>query len=403
MNPEIRNIKLTRYDIKVVCLVVLIGAFSAFGIDMHLPSLPFIVKALHTNVHMGQLSITIYLLGMLVMQLFYGPLADKHGRKPIILIGLSVAVIGSVMCAMATRIDFFLAGRLVQGLGAAVGMSLGRSVINDCFSRIKMAAYGSYVSVLIAIAMMVAPVLGGYIQHYASWQVNFLAMGAFFLLGAIVILAFLPETCAQKNPHALKKRHLLGNYWVLLKNPTFMIFNVCSGLALGAIMAYTNISSFLFQLQYHMSPIMYGWLGVILGGASIVGKSLSGIVVRRSTIERGIWVGLSIITLAGVLMFAGHVFHMLSVFVILSLIMLCVIGQGFIFSNASAGALSPFRHIGGVAGALFGCVQYVVAFLTSAIIASLHVHGAAVLSGAYIVLGVIGIFSFYVLMCKERR
>lgn len=383
-------IKLTLHDIKIIFFAICIGSTSSFGIDMHLPSLPSMISAFHTTRHAMQLSITIYLLGMLIMQLLYGPLSDKLGRKPVILFGLVIAVIGSIMCALSQHIELFLIGRLVQGIGAAVGMGLGRSLISDVMSRQKMAVYGSYASVFLTAAIMIAPVIGGYLQHGFGWQANFIALTVFFGIATILVWFGLPETLHTRNDTPFSIKLLVGNYGVLLKSPVFLSFTLFSGLSLGTVMAYTTISPFLFQIQYHLSPVVYGWLGVMIGAANMIGKALNGSLVKRVDIHYGIWIGLIDFILLGLIMMILQWLHVINIGWLLALIFIATLGQGFIFSNAGAGALGAFRHIGGSAGALFGSLQYVIGFLVSAIIAALPYHGSNVLASSYLLLGLIG-------------
>ena len=244
---------LTLWDVRVLGIAVFIAVVCSFGIDMHLPSLPSMVTAFHSTTGMLQSSITIYLLGMLIAQLVYGPLSDKLGRRNVFLLGLGVAIIGSIICSVAATIDVFLAGRLVQGLGAAVGMSLGRSVVVDIMSGPKMVRYGSYISVFITIGTMIAPMIGGYLQHWFGWQANFIVLTLLFVACFIITFTALPETLTTQNPLAFHPKHLLNNYWTMLKNPTFLGFTLCSGLGMATVMVYTAVSPFLFQIQYHFN------------------------------------------------------------------------------------------------------------------------------------------------------
>lgn len=385
---------LTLWDVRVLGIAVFIAVVCSFGIDMHLPSLPSMVTAFHSTTGMLQSSITIYLLGMLIAQLVYGPLSDKLGRRNVFLLGLGVAIIGSIICSVAATIDVFLAGRLVQGLGAAVGMSLGRSVVVDIMSGPKMVRYGSYISVFITIGTMVAPMIGGYLQHWFGWQANFIVLTLLFVACFIITFAALPETLTTQNALAFHPKHLLNNYWTMLKSPTFLGFTLCSGLGMAAVMVYTAVSPFLFQIQYHLSPVFYGWLGTIIGVAGIVGRLLNGAVANRLGMHKGIVTGMSIFLIMGAVLLMGQLLGALTVVSVLVLICLSTLGQGFIFANAMTGAMSPFRHLGGTVGALYGSMQYWISFFVVSLISLSHAHGVMVLGVSYVVLAAVGLVGF---------
>lgn len=395
---ESTDLKLTWYDVKLIVLMVVIGSTSFFGTDMHLPSLPKLVHVFHTTRGMMQSSITIYTLGLVVTAFIYGPLSDKLGRKPVILFGLFVAILGSIMCVFSKSIDLFLLGRLIQGVGAAVGMSVGRSVLADKMGREKLAAFGSYASVLISMSIMISPVIGSYLQTYFGWQAVFIALGCFFAAAFLTTLCFLEETIPHKNPHAFHPIHLIKNYCTIVKSKRFWAYTTGSGMAAAAMMSYIAISPFLFQNQYHVSVVTYGWLGVIGGIAGMTGKALSSVQTNiTKNINTGMKTGLIGFIIIGLLASAAALFDLNNIVLMMVWVSIVLGLQGFVYANAMGGALSEFRHMGGASAAMYSGSQYGFGLIATLIVSILPFHGDGTLSLIYLIVGILGTGAFFAL------
>lgn len=172
--------KISAHEIRILAIVVIIATCSLLGIDIHLASLPFIMKYMHTDKTHMQQSVSIFFLGLGVSMLFYGPLSDKYGRKPIVIIGLIIAAIASFASVFTHNIHSFLLMRLLQGIGCGVCTGLGRSIVADILQGDRLASIGSYFAMFISLSPLIAPALGGYIQHYFGWQMNFIVLGCIF-------------------------------------------------------------------------------------------------------------------------------------------------------------------------------------------------------------------------------
>lgn len=395
---EAVNLKVTAKDIKLMALMVIVGTTTFFGTDMHLPSLPTMVHDFHTTRGVMQSSVTIYVLGLVLMAFIYGPLSDKVGRKPVVLSGLIIAILGSLVCVFSKSIVLFLLGRFIQGVGASVGMSVGRSILADGMSREKLAAVGSFASVFISVSIMISPVIGGYLQHYFGWHSVFIALTFFFAVAFLCTLLFLPETIRQKNPDAFHPRHLMKNYFTITKSRRFWAYTIGAGAAAGTMMGYITISPFLFQGQYHLSVIVYGWLGLIAGIAGMIGKAISGVQTGiTKNINTGMKTGLLGFLLIGIIACGAALLGLNTAIIMMVWVCLIMGFQGFVFANAMGGALTEFRQMGGASAAMYSGVQYGCGLITATIVSLLPFHGDGTLSALYLVLGVIGIGAFYLL------
>lgn len=397
MTENNQSMRLTRHELKVTIIAIVIAISTCFGIDMHLPSLPRLMSVFHASSSQLQNSITLYLLGVMLTSFIYGPVSDKYGRKRPIAIGMLICAIGSIVCFMAHSLDAFLLGRLTQGIGAGAGLSITRSLLSDVLTKEKLSAYGSYMGIFVTMGTMVSPMIGGYLQAYVGWESVFMVLCTCFLISSFLALFVLPETVHTKNPQALHPLHLIKNYWTIAKHPVFLSFTLISGAAYSMVMAYVTVSPFLFQIQYHLSPIVYGWLGLIIGAFGILGKTLNGIQVSKTKkISTGIWTGLISCLIVAVISISCAFLKINNASSMLIWVGLITLFNGFIFANAMGGALSEFRHMGGSASALYGSLQFFVGFVTATLITFVPSHGDKVLTSAYLISSLLGIASFFI-------
>ena len=165
-------------------ILVAISAIGPLALNMFIPSMPGLEKTFAVPYGTVQLTLTLYLIGMAVCQLIYGPASDKFGRRPLLLAGLSLFFIASVLAAIAPTIETLIAARLIQAIGGSAGIVLARAMVRDVFTREQSASMISYITMAFVVAPMIAPVLGGFFEQYASWRTGFWILAGF---GAIVL------------------------------------------------------------------------------------------------------------------------------------------------------------------------------------------------------------------------
>lgn len=398
MSTNHPNTKVTFEEFKVLSVTVLVAICGMLGVDIHLASLPHIMKDLQTDQAHMQQSISVYLLGVGGSLLFYGPLSDKYGRKPIVIFGLTLATIASFATAYTTDITAFLIMRVLQGAGSGVCIGVGRTIIADVLQGVRFAIIGSYFAMVITLSPLLAPALGGYIQHWYGWQENFIVLGVILTVVLLLYTFICPETNKHKNPHAFTAKGLLHNYHLLLTHPIFVGCTIITGLLVASNMAYATISPFVFQMQYHLSPVIYGWVTALAATGSVVGKIAAPISIKRLGSDRTVVIGLSMVLLAGLWLlflveagFANIPLIILSVFI-------TIFSISFVGPIFTAYALTPFDKIRGSAGALYGSFQMLTAFVSSAIIGMFAHDGVIVLAIAYCIFGLVGIVTYFKLV-----
>ncbi|MBB72546.1 MAG: Bcr/CflA family drug resistance efflux transporter [Legionellales bacterium] len=352
--------------------ILMLSSFGQVSSDLYLPSLPAIAEGLHVEINAAQFSITIYMLGFGVSQLFYGPLSDGLGRRIPLLIGLALSVVGSIMCMLAPNIEILIAGRLIQGLGTGAGAALARPMVVDLFSGKELARYASYFAVVGTTLLAFAPTIGGYLQHFIGWRACFaflLIYGSYLLYRVIFKV---PETNEHRHPDNLQTKTIAQNFWILLKSPVFMRHSICSCVAYGALLSWLTSGPVVLQEVVGLTPVQFGWLTVVTGIAFMSGALLNSRIVDRIGIQPMLQIGLFLMLLAGLLMLGLFLAGFINAYVIVGPVVVMFLGASMVFPNTFAGGFPAFAHIAGITGALFGAMRMLGGALASGLIASVQ-------------------------------
>ncbi len=381
-----------------VVFAMIIGGNVA--VDIHLASMPAIQLYMHTDPQHMQQSVSFFLVGMGVSLLFYGPLSDRYGRRPVVISGLSLASVSAFATVFAAHIGMFLLLRVLQGVGSAVCAGIGRTILADRSSGKRLAALMSLAGLAVCLSPLIAPLIGAYLQHWFSWRANFFALGCYMAVVMILFVLFVPESNQHRNEEATQWRVLSGNYWYLLRHRGFLAASLLSGIGLAAAMSYAATSAFILQRHYHLSPVAYGWVTFIVSFGGVFGRILTVRLIHYWGIERSIQVAQYTLLAAGVWLLVLVFMQWINVPLFLMGIIMVTFAQAMNQGNCSALALGPFEKRRGAAGALYGSCQTLTAFLAAAIVGAV-VHNMGSLGLAYLLLGLCGILVFHQLLCKK--
>lgn len=337
--------------------VLMLSSIGLVATDSYIPSLPFIQSELSTTKGLAKLTLSMYLLSFSTSQLYYGQLSDKIGRRKTALLGLTLSLFGSLVCVFSLNIYSLITGRFLQGLGLGAGATLARTIRRDVHSGNDLARFGSYIIIGTSILFAAAPAIGGYIQHYLGWRMNFLFILLYTLFGIYCVWAWLPETNKSLNPLATKLRVIIHNYLVLVKSPIYFGYCLCSSLAFAGLTAYFTSSPFLFETQLGLTPIEYGRLGLFIAGGLGAGGFFNKFNVKAHGRHTMLATGISVIFLSGILMYVLAYLNLIKVISIMIPMFFYSFGAALTFTNSVAGAFQRFPHIAGFAGAMFGSMQ----------------------------------------------
>jgi DHA1 family bicyclomycin/chloramphenicol resistance-like MFS transporter len=352
-------------------------AFQAISTDLYLPALPSIAADLDADPSSVQLTLSVFLAGFGIAQLLYGPLSDRFGRRPLLLLGTGLYVVASVACMLAGTIGQLILFRFLQAIGASCGPVLGRAVIRDLYSPAEAARILAYLAAAMTLAPVAGPILGGWLTMNFGWRSSFAALALFGLLlkGGIVLL--LPETNRCKDPHATRPDRLAAGYLRLLLDRAYLGFTLVAALIYGGIFVFISSSSYLMIATVGLSPTTYGFCfaAVVLGYTT--GSLLTGCLGSRLSLRTMLGLGAGLGGASGLVGLGMALLAPPSIPAIVLPQAVFMAGAGFLLPNAMARAIGPFPEMAGLASGLLGFGQLAVAAVAG-IIASAVYDGTAV-------------------------
>ena len=242
--------------------ILILGALSAFGplaIDFYLPGFPAMATAFGTDETQIQLTLAVYFLGLSIGQLIYGPIADRFGRRIPLLVGVALFTVASLACALAPSLEWLIGARFVQALGGCAGMVLSRAIVSDKCDAVGSAKVFSQLMLVMGLAPILAPMLGGFLVNLHGWQSIFIVLTGFSALAALAVALGLPESLPANVPRQ-PLSGALRQYGRLLKDREFLGHALTGGIAMAGMFAYIAGSPFVFIKLYGVPAEHYGWL-----------------------------------------------------------------------------------------------------------------------------------------------
>ena len=347
----------------VLTLALLLGV-QPITTDLYLPALPGLTQELGASMAQAQLTLTALLLAFGVSQLFWGPLSDRFGRRPVLLIGMTAYVLASLGSAVSPSMDVLIIWRALQGAAMGAAVMCARAIVRDLYTPVQGASVMSKgLSGLGVIACLSAP-LGGLLTALFNWHAALLALSVFGAVSLALIALRFEETIPAKNPQALQFGTLMRTWLGILRNPTFLAFTALSTFAYSGLFTFLASSSFVFIRVLGLTTTQYGLVMfansfIYLLGTFLCRRLLLHFGVRRTVAIAGA------LTLAGggtvaALAFAG----VQSVWAIEVPFALFMLAHGIHNPCGQSGAVGPFPQAAGAASALNGFLAMVSAFAT---------------------------------------
>ena len=341
----------------MTAVLAFLTALGPLSTDMYLPSLPAIARDLGATAAQTQLTLSAFLLGFAVGQLFYGPIADKIGRRPVLLFGLGLFLAATLACTLAPGIGTLTAARFCQALGASGPIVLGRAMVRDLYEGPRAGRELSRMGSIMGVVPAIAPVFGGVLQDLFGWRSTFattLIVGAAL---AATVAALLPETLRARSTAPLSFVGVVKGYGTLLRHRGYRVYVALVALTYGGLFAFISGSSFVLQDVYGLSEIAYGFSFGLTVIGFISGTMLAQRLVGRRGLDGTIARGVACLALGGSLMLILVAAGVPSSLAVTMPMAIYGMGVGLTMPQATAAAMAPFPGAAGAASSFLGICQ----------------------------------------------
>lgn len=350
-------------------LLVAMTACGTLGMHVIIPALPATARALGMSIGTAQLTITLYLIGLAVGQLVYGPLSDRFGRRPVLLAGLALFTAASIVTAIAPTAAILIGARIVQSVGGCAGLVLGRAAVRDGATADKAAGQLALLTLVMAMVPAVAPAIGGYLTAYFSWRASYVLLAVF---GAATLLAcalLMPETL---SPQGSSRRSMLTAYLRLLRSRRFLGYAVGGACSTTAFYGFMSASPFIFETQLHQPTQRVGLYYLLLMAGVTAGSFGANRLAGRIPVQQALRIANGVGILGAALFALADVANMLSVVTVVAPVCLFMVGAGMASPFALAGAVSVSPQSIGAASGLYGFVQMGYGMLCTVVVETWH-------------------------------
>ncbi|WP_079227419.1 Bcr/CflA family multidrug efflux MFS transporter [Pseudomonas putida] len=355
---------------RLIIVLAALVAFAPLSIDTYLPSLPSIAEDLSASAADVQMTIGVFLAGLCIGMLFYGPLSDRFGRKPLLICGMVLYLIATVGCMFASTVEQLIAWRFLQALGGAAASVLGRAIVRDLFSINDAARTLSMMHLVTMIATLVAPLAGSFLMMISGWRTIFGGLFCFAIICLVACIWRVSET------HPIDKRtrsigSALAGYWHIACDPAALALILCMGLSFGGMFAFITASPYVYIELYGVSPRLYGFLFALNIGGVIAMTMLNARMVNRVGPQAMLGIGalLSAIAAVGLGVLGGM--SLLDLPWIVFFVVMYVSVTGLMGANCVASLLKLFPKNAGAAAGLAVSAQFAMGAAFSALVGSL--------------------------------
>jgi MFS transporter, DHA1 family, multidrug resistance protein len=341
-----------------LALLVLVTAIAPAALHMLVPSLPLLATVFDAPAANVQLVLTLFLAGIATGQLVYGPVSDRLGRRPVLIAGLLLFLVGTALCGLAWSLPVLIVGRVLQAGGGCAGMVLGRAIVRDLFDRERSASAIATITMAMSLAPSISPAIGAYLAEWVGWRADFALLGAVGAAVLVLTVAKLEETHAA--PASVSLAGMTRSFVLLLRSPAFRGFAFGTAFTSASWFTFLASAPYLLSEVLHQPPSTYG-LMILL---PMVGYILGNAAVARLTVPFGITrlcvFGLALSLASGV-MLAVWCLVDLTPWALFVPMAISSVGNGISQPPGIAAGLSVFPRIAGAASGLMGFLQMMIA------------------------------------------
>lgn len=378
-----------------LALLAMVTAIGFCALHTIVPAMPLLARVFDDTPGHVQLVLTLYLVEIAGGQVVYGPLSDRFGRRPVLTAGLTIFLVGTLLCGIAWSVTVLVAGRVLEGIGACAGIVLGRAIIRDVYEREAAARGIAIMMMAMTLPSALSPAIGAYVTEWVGWRAIFALLA---ILGAIVLgltVTRLPET--NTRPSRVTLVGMAGSYIALARSPAFLGFALCSACTSASWFTFIASAPHVLSDALGEPPSTYGLMILLPMATFVLGSAVAVRFVQRLGSPRVLILGRAIAVAAAVAMGLWYSCAGLSVWSVFVPIALCEIGDGLSQPAVLAAGLSIHPRLAGTASGLMGFLQMTIAAVGTGVVALLPfeiVVNMIVVVGGFIVLAMgFGIFA----------
>ena len=338
------------------------------ALNLFVPSMPGIGAVFQAEQSTVQLTLTLFLLGVAIGQLLYGPLSDRFGRRPVLLGGLTLFASASLLASLAPTIEALILLRAAQAVGGCAGMVLTRAIVRDIYSRDRAASALGYITAGMAVAPAISPAIGSYLDLLVGWRAGFVFTGLFGAIILFLTYRSLPETNFTRIDR-IDFRGSLRTYRQILTQPVYLGYALSTGFTTGAFFAFLSGAPFVVVEVIQASPQHYGVCFVLVAAGYICGNTVAGRISARVGNDRMIIAGI-VTALVGATIMSWFAFNdALTLVTLFGPMSIISFGNGLSQPNGIAGGVSSVDpHHAGAASGLLGCLQMAIGGLWTVVL-----------------------------------
>lgn len=386
-----------------IIFLVALSISGPLSINFYLALLPDMAVSLSASAATIQQTVSIYLIGFAGAQLVVGPLSDRFGRKPILIVCYALFLVASLACAIAPNVELLIVGRFIQSWGGCAGVLISRAIVRDVYPPEQMGKVMAYMVTGFSMAPLLAPAIGGFIGVNFGWRSLFFIFSTLGLSLMIWIYFGFQETNKNLNPKATKLSKMASNYLSLLKNKTFISYFVVAFASVGGILTYTSASSFVLIEVLHVPAKYYGLLFSITALGLLFGSLLSAKIIGKYDSKTAAWVGGILVLIGGVSAALFPIFGIQSVATIIAPMFVYALGNGVVMPAAVSLAISPFPEKAGAAAAFIGCAQSATGATCGYIVSLLYNKSALPMTSMIGLMSILVFSSVLYVRISERK
>ena len=338
----------------IVAYCGLLLTLAAFSVDIMLPAFSVMSREFVAGPDVVQLVIPAFIAAIGVGQVICGSLSDKYGRKPVILVGLAVFMVGTLFCTVAPTIEILLAGRILQGLGCATATVMGRTILRDLFAGEVLARNMALATMVFAFGPIVAPLVGAGLMLFTGWRVIFAVMAAFGVVLLFLSIAMLPETLKNKNSEATRPSRIADCIRTVMNHPQSRFYLLLSAVTYALmLMILTNLAQ-VFDRNFGITGTWFAILFAIHGFGIIIGQTANRWLIGKVGVLKTTVSGSFFLFLVASLMAAGALLGVLNAYILSGLMMAFATSFLIVYANSASMTLDPHGEIAGFTSSFYG-------------------------------------------------